>query len=439
MIKRISTIAILTGAGQLLSIFALKYISQHGTAEELKSMGEADSLIQFLISLIAMGLQSVAMRNITLASDWRQEYQDTQSARVAFGILLATLSVVAIVKHNYALFLMAPLLALSGDYALYGLGHPVVGAAIALLRVAIPYSLIVVAARYRPGIVAPVYVGSVAVVYAVTNLFISYYLRTPYFVRPRFRKLLLYLNSIPLGIVNLAFYFLGLGLLLVIPYFYHDNHVIAAAFVGLKVYVIYKGVLRIIHQAFLKDMVKDTVQLQVDQLSILLGLCFAGSAIIFPLSFTNLLFGGNYAGDKVFFQLMAVAALIYSVFLSMATNVMLQRKDKQYAAIATSAVLVTTLAVIGLAAVRPTSESLGIALCIGESIWMAGLLRVSATTEIIRKRIVFLIPNLCVLLLPVLVRYFFGDSQLCWFAGFGGFIIILLFLHLRRFFSLSST
>jgi hypothetical protein len=438
MIKRISTIAILTGAGQLLAIFALKYISQHGTAEELKSMGEADSLIQFIISLIAAGLQSVAMRNIALATDWHQEYRDTQSARLSFGILLAAAGVFGLVKGNYLIFLIAPLLALSGDYALYGLGHPVAGATVALLRVALPYSLVIVAARYWPGELVAVYVGAVVVVYALTNLFISRYLRTPWFILPRCRKLVLYLNSLALGIVNLSIYFLGLGLLLVVPYFYHDNHVIAVAFVGLKVYVIYKGVLRIVHQAFLKDMIKDSVQLQVDQLSILLGLCFAGSAIIFPVSFTNLLFGSKYGGDTLFFQLMAVAAFIYSLFLSMSTNVLLQRKDKKYAAISAAAVLVTMLSVAVLAEIRPRADSLGISLCLGETFWMAGLLWISASAAIVRKRVAFLLPNLAMLVVPVLCRYFFGDSPLYWFCGFGGFAIILLILHLKKFLLLAS-
>jgi hypothetical protein len=428
MIKRISTIAILTGAGQLLAIFALKYISQHGTAEELKSMGEADSLIQFIISLIAAGLQSVAMRNIALATDWHQEYLDTQSARLSFGILLAAAGVFGLVKGNYLIFMIAPLLALSGDYALYGLGHPVAGATVALLRVAVPYSLVIAAARYWPGELVAVYVGAVVVVYTITNVFISWYLRTPWFVVPRFRKLLLYLNSLALGIVNLSIYFLGLGLLLIVPYFYHDNHVIAVAFVGLKVYVIYKGVLRIVHQAFLKDMIRDSVQLQVDQLSILLGLCFAGSAIIFPVSFTNLLFGSKYAGDILFF----------SLFLSMSTNVLLQRKDKKYAAISATAVLVTTFAVAALAQIRPRADSLGISLCLGETFWMAGLLWVSASAAIVRKRIAFLLPNLAMLVVPVLFRYFFGDSPLYWLCGFGGFAIILLILHLKKFLLLAS-
>jgi O-antigen/teichoic acid export membrane protein len=438
MIKRISTIALLTGAGQLLSIFALKYISQHGTAEELKSMGEADSLIQFIISLIGAGLQSVAMRNLALTPDWKQEYLDTQAARLSFGLLLALVSVLAVLKGNYLLFLIAPLLALSGDYALYGLGHPVVGATVALLRVALPYSSIILAARYWPGGLVIVYVGTVVVVYAATNLFISWYLKTPYIVLPRFRKLLLYLNSLSLGIVNLSIYFLGLGLLLVIPWFYHENHVIAVAFVGLKVYVIYKGVLRIVHQAFLKDMIKDSVRLQVDQLSILLGITFAGSAILFPASFTNLLFGPKYTGDTLFFQLIAIAALIYSLFLSQSTNVMLQKKDKQYAVISAAAVIVTVLAVAVLSRFRPTAESLGISLCAGESVWMLGLLRVSATPAIIRTRIAFLLQNLAILLAPLACRYFFGDSLLYWIGGFGAFAIILLILHLKKFLRLAS-
>lgn len=437
MIRRISTIAVLTGAGQLLSIFALKYISQHGTAEELKSMGEADSLIQFMISLIGAGLQSVAMRNIALSADWRQEYLDTQSARVSFGILLALMSVLAAIKGNYVLFLIAPLLALSGDYALYGLGHPVVGASVALLRVALPYSLIVVAAMHWPSALVAVYAGAVAVVYAATNVFISWYLKVPYLILPRFRKLMLYLNSLPLGVVNLSIYFLGLGLLLIVPWFY-DNRVVAVAFVGLKVYVIYKGVLRIVHQAFLKDMIRDSVQLQVDQLSILLGITFAGSAIIFPASFTNLLFGTKYAGDLLFFRLMALAAFIYSLFLSMSTNVLLQRKDKKYAAISAAAVLVTMLAVMALSAIRPKADSLGISLCVGETFWMTGLLWVSANKEIVRKRVLFLLPNLALLVVPVSCRLFLGDSQLYWFCGFGGFAIILLILHLKKFLLLAS-
>lgn len=421
----------------MLSIFALKYISQHGLTEQLKAMGEADSLIQFIISLIAAGLQSVAMRNITLSEHWQQEYRDTQSARACFGILLMGLCVLAFINKNYLLFLLAPLFAWSGDYALYALGFPVVGAIVALIRVAVPYSLMVLAARYRPDWLVGIYVGALTMVYLATNLFISYFLKTSYFILPRFKKLLLYLSSLFLGIVNISIYFLGLGVLLIVPYFY-DNQVVVIAFVGLKVYVIYKGVLRIVHQAFLKDMIKDAVQLQVDQLSILLGMSFAGSALIFPTSFTSFLFGSKYVGETGFFQLLAVSALIYSLFLSQATNILLQNRDKKYAVVSAGAALTTLALVAVLSRIWPTAESLAISLCIGESIWMLGILRVSASREGIWKRIVFIFTNLVFLIIPLCLRLLFGDSQIWWFCGFGAFTVLLLLLHLRKFLMLAS-
>lgn len=437
MIKRISVIALLTGTGQLMAIFALKFVSQHGPAEQLKGMGEADSLIQLIINLIGAGLQSVAMRNIALSEHWQQEYKDTQAARLSFSLLLTGLALLAFVKGNYLLFMFSPLLAWSGDYALYALGYPVIGAVVSLIRVAVPYSLIILATMYKPDMLVIVYVIALAISYVVTNLFISHYLGTPYFILPRFKKLFLYLNSLSLGLVNISVYFIGLGLLLVVPYFY-NNQVVPVAFVGLKVYVIYKGVLRIVHQAFLKDMVRDAAQLQVDQLSILLGITFAGSAFLFPASFTTFLFGKKYLGEIGFFQLLALAALIYSLFLSMATNLMLQKKDKQYAILSATAAFITITLVILIARVWPKAESISASLCIGETIWMAGLLRVSAKWEGVRKRVFFILTNMSFLLIPLCLRALLGDTQLSWFCGFGAFAIILLILHLKKFLSLAS-
>jgi O-antigen/teichoic acid export membrane protein len=438
MIKRISVIALLTGTGQLIAIFALKYVSQHGPAEQLKGMGEADSIIQLIINLVGAGLQAVAMRNIALSEHWQQEYKDTQAARMSFSLLLTGLGLLAFIKGNYLLFMISPLLAWSGDYALYALGYPVMGALVSLIRVAVPYSLIVLATWYRSDMLVIVYVVSLAIVYLFTNLFISYYIGAPYFILPRFKKLYLYLNSLSLGIVTISVYFVGLGLLLVVPYFY-DGQVVAVAFVGLKVYVIYKGVLRIVHQAFLKDMIKEGVQFQVDQLSILLGITFAGSAFIFPYSFTTFLFGSKYIGQIGFFQLLALAALIYSLFLSMTTTSMLQKKDKQYAITSSVAAIITLTLAILLAGLWPRAKTLGVSLCIGESVFMLGLMRLVATREGILKRMVFILTNMAFLVIPVGLRLIFGDSQLYWFCGFGGFAIILLILHLRKFLLLAST
>jgi len=88
MLKRIFVIGIFTGAGQLYSVFVLKFISQHCTSSQLNEIAQLDSLIFFIMNVIAFGLQSAAIRNLALAHDWKQEYYQTQSARIAMGMML---------------------------------------------------------------------------------------------------------------------------------------------------------------------------------------------------------------------------------------------------------------------------------------------------------------------------------------------------------------
>src|SRR6185436_11384984 len=144
MLKRIFTIALLTGAGQVFVIFALKYISQTSSPEQVKAIGQIDSLVLFIMNVIALGLQPSAMRNLALTEDWKREYSDTQSARLTLSIFITLFALLGFIDQYFLVFLIAPLLALSGDYALYGRGLPVKGAIISFARSAIPFLLILV-------------------------------------------------------------------------------------------------------------------------------------------------------------------------------------------------------------------------------------------------------------------------------------------------------
>src|SRR5690349_15966713 len=133
MIKRVALIAILTGIGQLVSIFSIKFTYQRISTEQSTSFAQIDSLLFLLLNLVGLGLQSAAMRNIAVLKDWKTEYEQTQSARLLFSILLLLAAAAAIFKAEYIMFIVAPLLALSGDYALYAIGKPVMGAVVACL------------------------------------------------------------------------------------------------------------------------------------------------------------------------------------------------------------------------------------------------------------------------------------------------------------------
>jgi len=437
MLKRIAPIALFTGAGQLLSIFALKYLSLHGDAGQLKAIGETDSLVQFIINIIALGLQSVSMRNLALMTEWKDEYRRGQEARVTLALLLTGIAALAFLNKYYLLFLIAPLLSLSGDYALYGLGHPVKGSIIAFVRLLVPYLVLIVMTRYYQPLLIEAYIASVVIIYLLTNLYISYYLQTSLFYLPRLKSLTLYLYSLPLGIVTLSLYFIGLGLLLVVPYFYDDT-VVAVAFVGLKFYVIYKGVLRIIHQAFFKDMIQGHVRLRVDQLSILLAVFFGGSAFIFPQTFIRLFLGAKYLDQQTFFYFLGLGALIYSPLLSLATQALLIKKDKAYSITSAAGALTAILSSILLSFFHPRLLSLGISICLGEAIWVAGLITISGAWPEIRSRLLFILQTLPAIVLPVILRYFFHDAYVTYFLAFGLFGLLLVALHFQKFRSFTT-
>src|ERR1700730_13947151 len=432
MLKRIFVIGIFTGAGQLYSVFVLKFISQHCTSSQLNEIAQLDSLIFFIMNVIAFGLQSAAIRNLALAHDWKQEYYQTQSARIAMGMMLVIGSALAFVNKYYLIFMIAPVLAWSGDYALYARGAAVAGSFISFLRLVIPFSFVLIAGSFFPTYIGLAYAVSLCLIYILTNLLISAYLKVPLFFKPELKALKLYISSFQLGVVAISLYFIGLGLVLIAPYFY-SSRIVGVAFVGLKFYILYKGILRMIHQAFVQEMADEQMCLKVDQLSIMVGFMFLGSVFIFPESFIKIFFGKKFLAEENFFRLLALASLIYSFFLSMATRSMLQKKDKQYSLITALAAFVTILSCVLLSFSWKTTTSLSLSLCLGELTWTIGLIKISARSWEIKARLFFGIQITLLLLLPFFVRYLLGDDPLFYLTGLGLFSLIFLLLHHKKF------
>jgi len=436
MIKRIIVIAFFTGMGQLFSVFALKYISQHGSADELKSIAEIDSLVLLIMNIIALGLQSAAMRDLALADSWKEKYTNIQSARITLGFLLTILATMAFINKYYLLFLCAPIFAWSGDYALYARNHAITGAIISFIRLLIPFSVIIVLVKFQSATIPIFYILSILITYVITNFLISWYLKTPFLTSLHLKNLKLYINSFYLGIVGLQLYMIGLGLLLIIPYFY-DSLVAATAFIGLKFYIIYKGALRIIHQAFLKDMLNEAVCLKVDQLSIIAGVAFAGSVLIFPDSFITLFFGTRFLVAKQFFGLLAIAALVYSLFLSMGTKSMLENRDKNYAIITSIAAGITIISVVVFSFWWPNTSSIGLSLILGETVCAFGLIKICAKEDEVKNRLSFLLQTLVFLVIPFIVRKLWNDSIPSFLLSLGIFSTLMLFINYNKFKTLS--
>jgi len=411
MLKRILVIALLTGAGQVFVIFALKYISQNSSPEQLKAIGQIDSLIVFIMNVIALGLQPATMRDLALTENWKQDYIDTQSARLTLSFLLACFALLAFVNLYYLIFLIAPLIALSGDYALYGRGYPVKGAIIALLRAIIPFTILIVFTKIDSSKLGWIYMLSMILIYIITNSIISIFLKTPNFVWPQLKNLNLYLQSLPLGAVALSIYILGLGLALVTSYFY-SAPVVAVTYIGLKLYVIFKGVLRVLHQAFVKDMTDDKISLKIDQLSSLVGLSLAVYIIIFPTTFISLFFGKQYIPEATFFILVGISAFIYSLFASITTTSLLERKDVRYSIIYTIASLVAVIMTIFFSIKYDTPVVISISLLAGECVFTILAFIFLSSKKLIQDRLLFYSTNFLFILIPLGFRLFFSDDTL---------------------------
>jgi O-antigen/teichoic acid export membrane protein len=409
MLKRIFVIALLTGAGQVFVVFALKYISQNSSPEQVKAIGQIDSLIVFIMNVIALGLQPATMRDLALTDNWKQDYIDTQSARLTLSFFLVAFTLLAFVEPYYLIFFIAPLLALSGDYALYGRGYPVKGAIIALLRAIIPFSILIVFTKIDPSRLGWMYMLSMMLIYIITNSIISAFLKTSNFVRPQLNNLKLYLQSLPLGAVALSIYILGLGLALVTSYFY-SAPVVAITYIGFKFYVIFKGVLRVLHQAFVKDMTDDKISLKIDQLSSLVGLSLAAYIIIFPTTFISFFFGKQYISEITFFILIGISAFIYSLFASITTTSLLERKDLRYSLIYTIASLIAVLMTMFFSIKYNTPVVISISLLAGECIFTILAFIFLSSKKFIKDRLLFYLKNFLFILIPLGFRLFFSDD-----------------------------
>jgi len=432
MLKRIVIIGLITGAGQLFVIFALKYISGNSSPEQVKAIGQIDSLVLFMMNVIAMGLQSAAMRNLASGADWKEQYHQIQSARISMGLILGVAAGFAFFNPYYIIFLAAPIFGWNGDYALYARGYSIAGSIIAFTRLLVPFACLMAGAYYQPERLHIIYIGSLIITYILTNIIISLVLKTQYFFPPVTKNLRLYLESFYLGIVILSLYFIGLGLMLVLPYFY-EAPVVAIAFLGLKFYVIFKGVLRIIHQAFIKEMADDEVCLKIDQITILIGLSFLIFISCFPDTFIGLFFGEKFIDYKLYFTLVAIAAFIYSVFSSLIIKAMLEKKDRSYAVTCLISACFTLLVSVLLSFFTKLVDYVGVSLILGELFFATGMVILMNRPGLVRKRLLFITKNMLVFLVPLGIKLFFGDELIPFVLSFAVFSIIMIALYHNTF------
>lgn len=401
-------------------------------SNELKSLGEIDSLINLLINLIALGLMMSSVRDIAISEDWRQELRQVQSARLTMGLCLIPFALWGFYNTDYWIFLFAPVFALNADYALYGRSYPVTAAMIAFVRVFVPSAALLIVIQLNPAWAVKTFFFTNVLIYCITGIIISYILKQPYWQPPAWKNMRLYWRSLNLGIVTLSYYFIGLGLISIAVYFYNDS-VIATAYIGCKLYLIFKGVLRIINQSFIKEMTDSQIQLRVDQLAGFAGFVFVAAICFFPNAFINLLLNKAMPFNKNILLILAVAGLITALFVSYINKVILEKKDKGYFIIS---IIASSAAISFCILFSYYSQSvIGIfgAILIGELINVLGLLKICGNRKELQLRIAVFGRYVLFLLIPLLAKVLLGDSFIALLAGIGSMSSVFLITYYKKF------
>ncbi len=430
MVKRLFQIAVLTGSAHVFTLLVLSFLSKNTSPATLTKIGEIDSTFQLLINLLGFGLQLSAVRHIALSGNWKIIYYETQRARITLGLLMMPVALFAFINSSSFLFLLAPVFALSGDFALYGRGQPVKAAIWAFCRVFIPASLLLLVLYINKSYLPHAYILSTLLVYWLTGVAIARQLRCQYIIRPSLPSLKLYLQNIGLGISTLAIYVLGLGLMFIASFFYNEN-VLAVSYLGLKIYVVLKGMLRIINQSFVKEMIKDEMTLKADQLSILAGVSCFGATLLFPKTILILFIGEQYAGFTSFLILISLSVLITCIFTSFHNRSLFKKKDKMYAQYAAVAAIMAIILVIIFSYFLQKPESIALALLTGELIFAIGLIHINSDAAIL-SRIKFLGKAFLNLIPAVVIQQITGDSPSGFWIGTVALIAMAAFFNYKK-------
>ena len=329
MIKRLVIIAFVTGAGHLANLFSLKYITKLIDKTTIAFIGEIDALTLLIVSIIAFGLQLSSTRNIAIQDNWKQELYETQSARLTLGLILTIFGVSGFLFTKNYMFFIAPVISLNADYALYGRGKPIAGAVVAFVRIMIPSLVLIMASIYFKKQIALLFSLSILVSYILVGILVSSVLKTPYFVTPGLKNLKKYIDNFTIGIASFALFFVGIGIINIMSYFY-TNEAIAIIYIALKLYMIFKGVRRIITQSFFKELQAVDMALKVDFLAIVAGLVFLLSIVVYPQVLISLLFEEKYIAYTTTFIILGIAGFISSFTTSAGTRLLLKKQDSAF-------------------------------------------------------------------------------------------------------------
>ena len=412
MLKRVFWVALFTGLSHLISIVTISYVLRNLGEETSGYLGVIDSTIIFVSSIISFGIQLAVNRNVATSTSWKSNYKLGQSSRLMLSFFVLVFGVVAYALQgniNLLIYCYAPLIALNGDYALYGNGKPIIAASLSFLRVALPNLGIIITGHYFGTEVLPIYILLLALGTLSTGLIAAKFNGVSYFYLPRRHFLKFYFKYSKIGIYQVVGVLLVPSILVVANWFY------SIAIIGLingllKLLIVYKGGLRIIVQTFFKEIKEERTDLKIDKASLIAWGAISIPVIIYFKSTLFLLYGHTY--DEIASILPFIGGVMFLAAFRNASEAkaLIQKKDNLNLYVFLTALLVEISIIIFFSYTSNSIWGIPIGLFVAELTIVLGLGFGLKKMNFFTERLRFITMLLPLLLLAFAIKFFIGES-----------------------------
>ncbi len=412
MIRRIFVVGLYTGTAHLVSIITISYLLRNLGERTLGFIGLVDSTVLIVAGIVSFGIQLSVNRNVALQKNWRSNYHLGQSARFTASLLVVLFGIFSYLFNwdpTKMVYFIAPLIAFNGDYALYGNGKPIHAARLSFFRVLIPYSGLIIVTRYFETDYLPIYVTLIGLGILNSGFFAARINHVSYLfpVDKEFYKF--YLKYYKVGLFQISSVLLITGILAVSKGFY-TIEVIGLVYGLLKIFEVFKGGLRIIVQAFFKELQHEIVGLKIDKLGILIGVFMIIPTVLYTETTLNLLFADTYENKSGMLVLFGIAMLIASFKTSADIRILLQKRDNVNLWSYLFALFCTIIIVIALSRTSYSLYGIPSGLIVGELILLLTLGWNLGRIGFFTQRVIFLLKVAPMLIVSYAIKVLFEPS-----------------------------
>jgi O-antigen/teichoic acid export membrane protein len=367
-----------------------------------------------MATIISFGIQLSVNRNVAKTKGWRSNYQLAQSARVTLGLILLVFGIISLLykwEISKLILLFAPLVALNGDYTLYGKGLPIVAARLSLIRVSLPNLAIIISSYWLGELSIYFYIIFAALGLLNSGFWASRINHTNYFYPPTKSFGKFYIKYAKVGIFQLSYALMVTGILAFAKNFY-TIAAIGLVYGVLKYFEVFKGVIRIIVQAFFRELKHEGTNLKIDKAAILLGAGAMIPTIIFPHTSLTLLYGQTYIDNELILPIFGLAMLISSLKASADMNLLMLKKDNINLYTYLIAIFITYSTVILVSQTNWQLYGIGLGIILGEIVLLIGLGYNLGKFDFFKERFAFLFKLSPVLIVSYLLKLYVGGSLL---------------------------